>query len=166
MIELNVYNGNIEVYKPETITTGRVGHKVYVKFDNKWDGLTHRVATFKAGNLSKKVILGDITETNDTIVHIPVQVLKTAGDKLEVGFKGFNKNMNKILPTKYVSLGYIHQGSEILEPESIHMIQDAVEHDEDFQLRIATEQEIDEMLNYVFGKGDDEPEQQPEEETE
>ena len=148
MIELYVFNGNIEVRKPETITTGRVGHKVYIEFDKKWEGLTKKKITFQAGNLSKVVPLD---EGNSVITTIPVEVLRKSGYDLKVGIKGYDNSLQTILPTKYVRLGYIHEGSEILDQDSITMVNIYKSGGEE-GLRIATEQEIDEMLADVFHK--------------
>ena len=147
MIELKVFNGNIQVCKPETLTTGRVGHKIYISFDKKWEGLTNKKATFQAGNLSKVVPLN---EGSDIITKIPVEVLKSAGYDLKIAIKGYDEELETILPTKYARLGIIHQGGEILEQESVHMKED---YDQGgFDLNIATPEEIDEMLDDVFQK--------------
>lgn len=143
MIELYVYDANIKVIKPETLTTGRLGHKIYVQFDEKWSNLMHKRATFRAGNLLKIVKLPD--NVDSTIVKIPVEVLVSEGCDLEIGFKGFDNEVKDILPTKYVRLGYIHQGSQILKQESIYMMNNP-------ELYIASEEEIDEMLDDVFIK--------------
>jgi hypothetical protein len=99
VIELYVFNGNIKVMKPETITSGRVGHKIYISFDNKWENLTHKKATFKAGNLIKVVEIAD--NTNAAIIEIPVDVLAYPNYDLEIGIKGYDAEFDTILPTKY-----------------------------------------------------------------
>lgn len=33
MIELYVYNGNIQIKRFETLTSGRVGHKIHISFN-------------------------------------------------------------------------------------------------------------------------------------
>lgn len=146
MIELHVFNGNIKIVKPETITSGRVGHKVYISFDNKWENLIYKKATFKAGNLLKVIEIAD--NVNEAIIEIPVEVLAYPNYDLEIGIKGYDSEFNTILPTKYQRLGRIHQGSQILSEESAHMIEDYQEGKE--ELHIATNQEIEEMLDDIF----------------
>ena len=158
MIELYVFNGNIEVRKPETITSGRVGHKIYIQFDKKWNSLTKKRATFKAGNVSR---ITTLPEGNEIITKIPVEVLINSGCDLEIGIKGWDTELNTILPTKYVKLGYIHPGSEIVKNESLLMIQNAGDLD---RLRIATDEEIEELLNEIFQTQEDENEESEENE--
>lgn len=132
MIELSVYNGNIEVRRPETLTSGRIGHKIHFSFDKKWSNLINKFANFECGNLSKTVKL----PTGDEVTTaIPVEVLQSPGYRLKVGVKGLDENLETLIPTKYADLGIIHQGSKMPCNSSSD---------------IATEGEIDEMLNHVF----------------
>lgn len=142
MIEVSVYNGNIKVTKPETLTSGRVGHKIHFSFNNKWAGLNKKV-TFQAGNVSKTE---DLTGGFECDTVIPSEVLETPGYDLYVAVKGIADDLTVILPTKYQKLGYIHKGARILKEESALIIEGGG----DMDLRIATEEEIDEMLNDVF----------------
>jgi hypothetical protein len=91
VIELYVYDNNIKIIKPETLTTGRVGHKIYVSFDEKWSELTHKRATFKAGNTMKVVKLP--RNVDSAIFTIPVDVLVSDNYDLEIAFKGFDNNV-------------------------------------------------------------------------
>lgn len=143
VIELYVYDSNIKVVKPETLTTGRLGHKIYVQFDSKWANITHKRASFKAGNILKIVRLPK--NVDSAVFSIPVEVLISPGYDLEIAFKGFDNEISNILPTKYVRLGYIHQGGQILKQESIYMMNNP-------ELYIASEEEIDEMLDDAFIK--------------
>lgn len=91
MIELYVYDSNIKIIKPETLTTGRVGHKIYVSFNEKWTNLIHKKATFKAGNTMKVVELPK--NVDNAIFTIPVDVLTAADYDLEIAFKGFDNTV-------------------------------------------------------------------------
>lgn len=144
MIELSVYNGNIKILRPETLTSGRVGHKIHFSFNNKWAGLNKK-ATFLAGNVSRTI---DLTGNFECDAEIPSETLETPDLDLMVAVKGLSDDLSVILPTKYLRLGYIHKGARILKEESAYMR----EHSDEIELRIATEQEIDEMLNDVFSK--------------
>lgn len=143
MIELYVYDSNIKVVKPETLTTGRLGHKIYVQFDSKWANIPNKRASFRAGNILKIIKLPK--NVDNAVFTIPVDVLVSPGCDLEIAFKGYDDDVHNILPTKYVRLGYIHQGGQILKQESIYMMNNP-------ELYIASEEEIDEMLDEVFVK--------------
>ena len=142
MIEVSVYNGNIKLVRPETLTSGRVGHKIHFSFNSKWTGLT-KIATFQAGNVKRTVGLVGEFECDSVI---PSEVLETPYLDLNVAVKGIADDLNTILPTKYLRLGNIHKGGTILKEESALIM----EYGKDIDLRIATEQEIDEMLDDVF----------------
>lgn len=82
---------------------------------------------------------------DSAIFTIPVDVLVSDNYDLEIAFKGFDNNVQTILPTRYVRLGPIHQGGQILKQESIYMMNNP-------ELYIALEEEIDDMLDEVFIK--------------
>ena len=126
MIELSVFNGNIVVCRPETLTSGRVGHKIHFSFDSKWSELPLKFVSFEAGNLSKVIKLGAGTEVTTLI---PPEVLKSPGYRLKVGVKGVADGLQTLTPTKYVDLGMIHQGSKILTDESLELIRKKGEDD-------------------------------------
>lgn len=114
MIEVIVYNGNINIKKPETLTSGRIGHKIHFSFNNKWTGLNKK-ATFSAGNVHRTV---DLDGEFECTAIIPSEVLETPDLDLTVAVKGFSNDFEIILPTKYLRLGYIHKGAQILKEES------------------------------------------------
>lgn len=143
MIELYVYNGNIKINRLETLTSGRVGHKIHFSFDNKWGSLVNKYANFEAGNLSATIKLD---AGNEITTEIPLEALKTPGYHLFVGVKGLDDNLKTLTPTKYVDLGYIFKGSKILADESTEIINGRYGK----EYLIATEQEVNEMLDNVF----------------
>ena len=142
MIELRVYNGNIKISRLETLTSGRVGHKIHFSFDNKWDGLVNKYANFEVGNLSKTIKLG---AGHEITTEIPLEALQTPGYHLTVGVKGLDEELHTLLPTKYVDLGYIFKGSTILNDESIELIRKKNQED-----GVASEQETSNMLHDIF----------------
>lgn len=142
MIEISVFNGNIKLVKPEILTSGRIGHKIHFSFDNKWADLDKK-ASFQAGNIKKVVSL---TEGLECDAVIPRKVLETPDLNLHVAVKGVSEDLTEVLPTKYIRLGYIHPGARILKEESALIIGGG----DSFDLRIATEEEIDEMLDDIY----------------
>ena len=108
MIELSIFNSNIKILKPETLTSGRVGHKIHFSFDNKWDNLDKK-AIFQAGSVNRAVTLDSGLECE---TEIPKEVLETPNLDLMIGVKGTSQGNLIILPTKYIRLGYIHKGAK------------------------------------------------------
>lgn len=146
MIELYVYNGNIQVRKYETLTSGRVGHQIYITFDKKWANLPKKKITFQAGN--NAVTIPETFENNEIITQIPVEVLRKPNYDLYISIKGYDNEYNNILPTRYVRLGLIHQGNETFSSESEQLI---IEKESgELELDIASDEEVNEMLDEVF----------------
>lgn len=141
MIELYVYNGNIQVKKYETLTSGRLGHKVYISFDQKWDDLPYKDITFVAGNLT--ITNSQYSNEKELITYIPVEVLRKPNYDLFISIKGTNDDLSVILPTKEARLGIIQKGNETFLSESERII----EKNKDIELNIATYEETEELLN-------------------
>ena len=143
MFELSVNVSRIEVTKPDILTSGRVGHKVHFHFANNWEGLT-KIAVFEAGERSRIV---DITE-NDEIVTIPWEVLEFPDLELKVAVRGSSSNSQVVIPTIYVSLGYILRGADItgglsasLEPYTLDSLANAIEEMKLNKITLTTEKQ-------------------------
>lgn len=149
MIELYVYNGNIQVKKYETLTSGRLGHKIYISFDQKWDDLPYKDITFTAGNLT--ITNSQYNNEKELITYIPVEVLRKPNYDLFISIKGTNDDLSIILPTKEVRLGIIQKGNETFLSESERIIEES----KNLELNIATHEEIEELLNDLLNAGEE-----------
>ena len=87
------------------ITTGMVGLPVQFEFDSYWKNL-NRTAFFKSGNFIRKIdgIIDSAT--------VPWEVLRTPGNRLEIGVQGKDTYGNIVLPTIWAVAGTIQQGAQ------------------------------------------------------
>lgn len=109
MLTVKVYRANGVVTEKETITAGLVGWKIRVVFSPAWKRLT-KWAYFRAGETEAEPvkITGDAAVAE---VEVPWKVLTTAGEYLEVGIKGISGDGDTVIPTIYINLGAIREGS-------------------------------------------------------
>ena len=89
----------------DTLTAGMKGAEVTFSFDASWDGLK-RLATFKAGGVSKDMLL-----TEDRC-EIPHEVLAKPCPRLVVGIVGTTADGCLVIPTVWAELGRVEQGAK------------------------------------------------------
>lgn len=108
MIRLYADKNKLAALAKELITSGsQNANTVQFEFSPDWDGLT-KTAVFKAGSDSFSVLL---TEPE---CRIPWEVLVTPGRTLYAGIYG-TRGGELVLPTIWVSLGEIQEGTKIGE---------------------------------------------------
>ena len=89
----------------EPVTSGSVNvYQVRFEFSADWDGLT-RTAVFRAGTESRSVVL-----SVDGLCTIPWEVLATHGQRLTAGVYG-TRGGDVVLPTVWTGLGTILEGA-------------------------------------------------------
>ena len=118
----------------EPLTSGSVNiYQVRFEFSPDWDGLK-RTAVFKAGTVSRSVPLGGSGECT-----VPWEVLERPQVRLLAGVYG-SADGDAALPTIWANLGTVQEGVSV----GAEARPPAGGYD------IATEAEVDEMLNGVF----------------
>lgn len=90
----------------DKLTTGSVGMLVQFGFSVEWDGITSKVAVFRAGDVSIDVALLEDTCT------VPPEVLTTPGESLTIGVYGTDAAGTVVIPTVYADAGRIVRGAE------------------------------------------------------
>jgi len=105
MFVLYANKTQLTVRQREPTTSGSVNvYQARFEFSPDWDGLT-RTAVFKAGAVSRSVLLG---ESGECIV--PWEVLEKPNIQLRVGVCG-TRNGEEVLPTIWADLGTILEGA-------------------------------------------------------
>lgn len=105
MVTVNVTGNKATSEYGEWLTSGTVGAKCRINFDEAWDGLS-RTAVFIAGNIVKDVII------DDEIITIPWEVLQYPNLDLLVGVYGSEDGGMLVIPTVYTSVGRIQPGAD------------------------------------------------------
>ncbi len=170
MFQLHADKIKLSVRQREAVTSGSVNvYPVRFGFSEDWKELS-RTAVFRAGTASRAVPLG---ADNETV--IPWEVLKKPSVQLLCGVYG-TRGSETVLPTVWANLGFIQEGAspgEEAQPptpelweQALAAKQDklvgqpgqAVGFDQDgnavavyFEAGIATDEEVNEMLDEVFG---------------
>lgn len=109
MFQLYANKVKLVLRRREVLTSGSVNVSlVQFVFSSDWEGLT-RTVVFRTDSASKAVVLGD-----DNELFIPWEVLQVFGVHLFVGVYGA-KNETTVLPTIWVDLGIIQEGTNPLE---------------------------------------------------
>lgn len=111
MITLYAQKGNLVLRRSETLISGSSHvYSVQFRFSDDWIGVT-KTAVFRTPD-------GSMTQVvpNDGLVQIPWEVLKKYGVNLLCGVYG-TKAGATVLPTVWVNLGYIHEGSTAETPD-------------------------------------------------
>lgn len=95
----------LTVRRREPVTSGSVNvYRARFEFSDDWDGLT-RTAVFKAGAVSRSVLLG-----GDGECTVPWEVLEKPSTKLQAGVYG-TLGGEVVLPTIWADLGVILEGT-------------------------------------------------------
>ena len=134
MFVLHADKNTLTVRQRELVTSGSVNvYHARFEFSPDWDGLK-RTAVFKAGTVSRSVPLGDSGECT-----VPWEVLERPQVRLLAGVYG-SADGGAALPTIWANLGTVQEGVSV----GAEARPPAGGYD------IATEAEVDEMLNGVF----------------
>lgn len=104
-IKIYVSGADAVLLHAPVITSGMVGLPVVFSFDDSWEGFTRNVV-FRAGGTSRT----KIGIKNETTVHR--DVLEKPNHELQIGIWGQNANGSKAIPTVWVCVGYISEGTE------------------------------------------------------
>lgn len=108
-MELRVDYAGAKITGRETLTSGRAGMTLDIRFGDGWSGLT-RMAVFRAGRVTKDVLLEGTEETASVI--IPAELLAVPGLELFAGVYGVDVNGAVVIPGQMKSLGKIEQGAD------------------------------------------------------
>ena len=93
-------------FSDDKLTTGSVGMLVQFGFSVDWDGITSKVAVFRAGSVSVDVLLTDDSCT------VPPEVLTQPGSTLTIGVYGTDTEGTVAIPTVYAEAGRVLRGAE------------------------------------------------------
>jgi len=105
MFNLYANKACLTVRQREPTTSGSVNvYWTRFEFSPDWDGLS-RTAVFKAGTVSRNVLLGDTGEC-----AVPWEVLVRPNVQLQVGVFG-TRGGEEVLPTIWANLGTILEGA-------------------------------------------------------
>ncbi len=88
-----------------TLTTGMVGVKIAVSYDDAWAGLV-KTAVFRAGKVVRDVV--DV----DAMVEIPHEVLAKRCPSLQMGIYGAKPDGTIVIPTIWCALGSVEAGAD------------------------------------------------------
>lgn len=108
MTKVEISKAAATVRDREVFTSGMVGAKICLSFDEAWDGL-EKTAVFSCGGK-----LTDVPESEweDGVCTVPHECLTQHGVALTVGVYGVNSDGSEAIPTVYATLGYVHRGAE------------------------------------------------------
>ncbi|MCI8423761.1 MAG: hypothetical protein HFF50_09580 [Lawsonibacter sp.] len=105
MFILQADKTSLEILKAAPLSSGSANTcRIQFLFDRAWDGLS-RTAVFSAGERTISVLLGE-----DGLCQVPWELLEAPGPALTVGVYG-SRGVDTVLPTMWVCLGYIQQGT-------------------------------------------------------
>jgi len=173
MFQLYADKTRLTVRQREPVTSGSVNvYPVRFEFSGDWAGL-ERTAVFRGGTVSRSVPLDDTGECT-----IPWEALQKPNVPLEVGVYG-TRDGNTVLPTVWANLGCILEGVDTAEetrpptPGLWDQVLEALAGKQeklrgrpgqvvgfdsggnavavDFEVNPATDEEVREMLDEVFG---------------
>ena len=112
MFQLSAEKTRLALLEREDVTSGSVNvYEVRFSFSEEWYGL-EKTAVFRAGDKSASVMLDDTGEVGCTL---PWEVLTVPGLRLEAGVYG-TRGTEVVLPTVWAALGMVWEGTEPGEP--------------------------------------------------
>ena len=117
-IKIHVSGAGASLVQTQEITAGMVGLPVAFTFDPTWNDLT-KSAIFRAGGVSRMIVC------IDDAAQVPPEVLTQPRYDLEIGVLGLDESGSVVIPTVWLHVGTIREGTDQAAQEAAQPTQPA-----------------------------------------